>query len=227
MKTTTNFLKFNLVLIALCISFSGCGQKSEKSEEARKKKMVEDAKIAAAVAANKPKNDSIRFDKYLAKMQGTWFFNQTQPCTKVSNDKYGLNETNGAAGICLKMKIVITGRTYKAYLIDFALKNTDEALVQDNATYKIKTVKLNQVPELGIGLPTCEGKIELMNFPVENPDQVLVVCLKGYNTVCTEFGGSNNGDGNRLYWDDKKGALHWDYFKQSKCSFSGFCEKLK
>lgn len=59
MKTTLKSLKLNLLLIFSIISITGCGQKSAKSEEARKQQMVKDAQAVAAYNANPKTKDSI------------------------------------------------------------------------------------------------------------------------------------------------------------------------
>lgn len=223
-----------ITLAIACFMLLSCGsdaQNKTKSTDA-KTSNVEKQKMEARTAEleGRKKENPARFAKYAEKMQGTWTFQQVQKCIKVSKDKFGLDSTKGGIGVGIKVKIVIAGNTYKLYAIEYGAKNNGEVIIQDENTYQKKTVKEDQLNTLGSGNPFCQGKFELApsNLFEENNTTLATVLFYTFgNSSCSLTGGSGTLVQGNLYWDDKKGTLHWTYLKQSQCQFEGDLQPVK
>lgn len=212
-----------MFLFITCISIYSCGPSAEEISNKKKFEEEENAKAAYKAYTEAQANNPIRFDKYLKKMQGTWIFQQTQPCVELSKSKFGLTETNERTGVCQKMKIIINGNSYKVYLEDFGVINN--MLVRKDETNKPLPLDY----DLGTELPGCEGKIELRQFDNENnPNKAIVICRIDFNYACTEISGTADERFNHLYWDDSKEALNWTFHRTyGLCDYNGYCNRVK
>lgn len=218
----------NIIAAIACLMLLSCGSdaqnkpKSSNNQSTNAEKQKMEARTAELEA--RKKGNPERFAKYLEKMQGTWTFQQVQKCTKVSKDKFGLDSINGGSGAGVKAKLIITGSTYKFYVVEYGAKKTGEVVIQDENTYQLKTLNEGKLPELGTGTPFCQGKVDLApsNLYEENNTNLATILLYTFgNSSCSLTGGSGTLAQGSLYWDDKAGTIHWSYLKQSQCQFEG------
>lgn len=236
MKLQSSFTQFhfkiNLLVIFVCVCIFSCGpSEKEKIEMAEKIRTDRVNAVNDSLEIIKKKNQ-IRFETYLKKMQGTWIFQQTQNCSRINN-RY-LPNYDVANGICLKMKITISGSSYKAYFLHLAVK--DGIIIND---ISIETV----TPAIG---EICGGGIQFYDYPhnqamrpkildtESSQNFATLICdnIAYLNTqVCKPLGMDIDNETNILFWDDTKEALHWTYTPRRAeyegCQFSGYCEHQK
>lgn len=221
-------LQFNFLLLFIGISLFSCGpSEKEKMEIAQKARTDRSDAVKDSMEVIKKKNQ-LRFETYLQKMQGTWIFQQTHNCTRINN--LYLPNADVANGICLKMKIIISGDSYKAYFLHLAVK--DGIIIND---INIETAQ-----------QCCGGRIQFYEYPykqtmkqknvdAENSTNfATLICdnLTYMSTlICKPLGMDIDNETNILLWDDTKEALHWTYTPRKAeyegCRFSGYCEHQK
>ena len=198
-----------VLIIGNALLLFSCGEDKQKQADAAlyADLLKQKAKVDSVALYESDKNNPVHFKNFWSKLNGTWVFQQIQPCEILSKDKYGLDKTNGGTGVCEKMKIIINGNKYKVYYLDFGTKN--------NVILKDK-----ELNDGNLGWPPTEGEFNLIH-----PDwpgfSAQLRGTKYRNEMFAVQGGID-----QLFWDDKKEALYWIYRNGANCQFEGYCERL-